>query len=772
MAESTLRPSQQRVVAYGGGKMGVAAVPGSGKTFTLSHLAAALVDRLAAEGRTDDHEVLIVTFTNPAVNSFRSRIGQLVKHERGLLPYVGYRVRTLHGLAHDIVRMRPALVGLSDRFDIVDERVTASIIRDLTEHWVRGNIEQLIPYIQPDLVADERQFSYIMRQQTPRLVEQMAAALIRLAKDNRWAPDDLFDRLDSLPAGTLPLAEMGAEMYASYQRALSYRGAVDFDDLVRYAMQALELDPSFLERLQDRWPYILEDEAQDSSQLQNEMLALLSGDRNEELGLPPKSVNWVRVGDPNQAIYTTFTTADSNLLRHFLAQGDVVEHPLDVSGRSSPDIIRLANHLVRWSADPENLLPEPLHQTFYPSMIQPTTADDPQQNPHSGMIYVGWTEGKNVPPEQEIQIVAASLEQWLPGHQDWTVAVLVPDNSRGFKLAEALKAKGIRYEELLRSTAATRDAASRLQLVFEYLAEPTSSRALARVYREVWWPRHVEAAGEDMLNAVNASVAALRALRATEDFLWPTERDWLAENEAELHADEVERLAAFRRSVQRWLAASVLPVDQLVLTLAQTIFTERKDLALAHKIAVVMGGIAANNKDYRLPQMAQELRLIAENERRFLGFDDGGEGYEPKPGVVTISTMHQAKGLEWDRVYLMAVNSYSFPAGQPGDSYQSEKWFARGSLNLEAEAAEQIKLMMAGLAHEYREGRASAQARLDYAAERMRLLYVGITRARRDLALFWNMGRFWQEGRQNQPALALIELAGFVNDSAQEAARS
>ena len=63
--------------------------------------------------------------------------------------------------------------------------------------------------------------------------------------------------------------------------------------------------------------------------------------------------------------------------------------------------------------------------------------------------------------------------------------------------------------------------------------------------------------------------------------------------------------------------------------------------------------------------------------------------------------MHKAKGLEWDRVYLMAVNSYDFPSAQPYDQYIAEKWFLRqsrqvqtgGPLNLQAEALEQLKIL-------------------------------------------------------------------------------
>ena len=59
---------------------------------------------------------------------------------------------------------------------------------------------------------------------------------------------------------------------------------------------------------------------------------------------------------------------------------------------------------------------------------------------------------------------------------------------------------------------------------------------------------------------------------------------------------------------------------------------------------------------------------------------------------------------------------------------------------------------------EYREGDASQEARLDYAAERLRLLYVGITRARKDLMITWNMGRFWEQGRVNEPAAPFLAL--------------
>ena len=125
------RPLQEEVLQYTHGKMGVAAVPGSGKTQTLSKLAA---DLITGGYIQDDQEILIVTLVNSAVNNFSRRVSGFIQ-QSGLLPDIGYRVRTLHGLAHDIVRERPDLVGLSDRFQIVDEREANDILQNAVQAW-------------------------------------------------------------------------------------------------------------------------------------------------------------------------------------------------------------------------------------------------------------------------------------------------------------------------------------------------------------------------------------------------------------------------------------------------------------------------------------------------------------------------------------------------------------------------------------------------------------------------------------------------------------
>jgi DNA helicase-2/ATP-dependent DNA helicase PcrA len=207
------------------------------------------------------------------------------------------------------------------------------------------------------------------------------------------------------------------------------------------------------------------------------------------------------------------------------------------------------------------------------------------------------------------------------------------------------------------------------------------------------------------------------------------------------------------------------------LTVAQDIFTSAVDVALAHKIAVLLRGVSHTHPDWRLPQFVEELRVISSNERRFIGFDDVGEGYAPKPGVITIATMHAAKGLEWDRVYLLAVSNYGFPSALSYDSYLGERWYVRAAvdrsvdhLNLEAELLAQLESVLAQDIESYEEGAATLAGRVEYAQERLRLLYVGITRARREVIATWNMGRFWQKGSgfESQPALPLVALGEYA----------
>ena len=735
MTGFTPRPAQSEILTYTGGMLGISAVPGSGKTHTLSALAARLI-RSGTLG--DEQEVLIVTLVNSAVDNFSGRIKEFLDLP---MPF-GYRVRTLHGLANDIVREKPAAVGLEDRFSIVDENEANSIRRDAALAWLHAHPTDLDMYLSSTL--DESKRDWVHRQHLPELVNGIALAFVRSAKDARLTPEKLRHLLDLAPA-PLPLAEMGLAIYADYQRALAYRGAVDFDDLIRLAIDLLENDPDFLERLRYRWPYILEDEAQDSSQLQEQILRLLAGHRG----------NWVRVGDPNQAIFETFTTASPKHLLEFIKNEANAYNTLPDSGRCQPSIIALANQLIDWvnGEHPESAVRDALTVPH----IRPTSQGDPQPNPPddpAGLKLVG----NKFTPDEEVEAVVRSIARWLPDHPEATLAVLVPRNLRGTDVIAALKSQGLEFVELLGSTTSTRQAANRLGEVISALSDPQSARRLVKAYLSL----HRDNEQETNTDFEKQIAGLLGECAAIESYVSPRrDRDWLDDLKAGGCSTEVlTELEDFRGTLRRWQGTTALPIDQMILTLSQDLFTAPSDLALAHKLALVLRQAREDHSDWRLPELTNELNLIARNERRFLGFSENDSGFDPShhAGKVVVTTMHKAKGLEWDRVYLVSMNNYDFPSNQPNDRYIAEKWFVRDGLNLEAETLAQLAAARATSEYEfYSEGSATRSARLDYVRERLRLLYVGITRARKELIITWNTGR---QGDQTQ-ALPFNALQGW-----------
>lgn len=758
-----LRPKQAEVLTYRHGRMGVSAVPGSGKTYILSALAAKLLTEVSLE---EGQEVLIVTLTNSAVDNFTSRVDTFLKADEPrpiLVP--NYRVRTLHGLAHDIVRERPSLVGLSENFAIIDERAADSIRSEVARAWLHAHPDALEGYLNPDLDEDKR--NWVRRDHLPELIEEISLSFIRTAKDLRLDPEKLRRKLDEIPF-PLPLLEMGWNIFYDYQRALSYRSAVDFDDLIRLALVALEQDESLLESLRYRWPFILEDEAQDSSRLQEHILGLLVGSNG----------NWVRVGDPNQAIYETFTTASPEYLRRFIADTFVQKGSLPNSGRSTLSIIQLANTLVDWTMT-AHPLPAVRDALQAPPYIAPTPPGDPQPNPPDSPENIHLVDRKFTARE-EVVAIAKSIESWLSEHKDHTLAVLAPTNHRAFEVADELKKLGIEYNDnLLRSSSSTRTTAGTLGTVLQHLSNPDSTRRMVKVL-EAWRRDLRDDQDENLLTARAAEV--LRKCLQVEDFLWPRlDHDWLMESALDEREPEVFALLdSFRQILRRWQGAVLLPVDQIVLTLSQDLFSNPTDLAIAHKLALLLRYSSDLNPHWRLPELTQELAVIARNERRFMGFSTDETGFEPENyrGVVIIATMHKAKGLEWDRIYLMSVNNYDFPSGLPYDQYRGEKWFLRDTLNLEAETRAYLNALFAprlqspatweDSVNPYawpEEGEATTDARLEYIRERLRLLYVGITRAKSDLIVTWNTGR----RGDLQPAVPFLELKRLWEEKPDEA---
>ena len=325
-----LRPEQSRIAQYTGGLLMVSAVPGSGKTTTLSALAAQLI----ADARVnEEQEVLVVTFTTSAASNIKQRIAEFLKARE--MPAAGYKVLTLHALGNAMIREYPALAGVDADFQIYADQ---DAVRDAASSYISFNRERWLSFLRQGLgnMADEAERQW--RNQTERL----ARAVIRTAKNELMSPEALRNLINKIPNSmAAQFLQMGADIYARYEalRNASTEPRLDFDDLISRAVTVLQNDDARA-HFAARWPFILEDEAQDSTPLQERILGLLAREHG----------NWVRVGDPNQAIMTTFTSSNVRFFRdEFRQRPNVRELPLSQSGRSNQRIIDLANNLADWA---------------------------------------------------------------------------------------------------------------------------------------------------------------------------------------------------------------------------------------------------------------------------------------------------------------------------------------------------------------------------------------------------------------------------------------
>ena len=705
MSEFRPRDAQEEVLKYTGGLSGISAVPGSGKTMTIAAVAA----RLIARGVPEEGQVLVVTYQNAAVENVRARIASQLGSQD--LPRRGYDVRTLHSLAYDIIHDNPGLAGTTSDFNVLDERARDALLEGAVRIWNDRNRplwESLLP---------EGRGAEYWRRRWPEIARGVARTVITTAKNQRLNAAMLWEniRADSTASGDLLLC-MGAEIYRTYQQQAETIGGLDFDDLVRMTVDLLEHHPDVTARLHRRWPYVLEDEAQDSMPLQEELLGLLVGEDG----------NWMRVGDPNQAIMSTFTAADPKYLRRFLEQEEVWALTLPESGRSAPRIIDLANHLVTWACE-EHPLAEIRRGAFRPQAIEPTGPDDPQQNPSDEESHIAFRvyEGR----EEELRDVARRAGGFADTHPDQRLSVLVPTNNIGYRMAEHLRERDADFDEFLRSTASSRQVAETLGGILRYLADPLKPDHLEGAYRAIREVRSDELDGDDPERVA----VLLRSCYHPEALLFPqpgARAEEALPKVPGVRTDDIDAAKTLAQHLRRYLRATPLPIEQLVMAVAQDLFTDT-ELATAQKIAAYLRGRAEQNLDWRLPDLARELDQVARG--RFIGLADEDYGFAPRPGTVTLTTMHRAKGLEWDLVYLVGVDGTWFPHTLE-DDFMGEYDFLGG------DPAEQARSSLLSLAGEkgVRGRSATEVAHIEIISERLRLLYVGITRARRYLSISWS----------------------------------
>ncbi len=677
----TLRPAQRQALLYEGGPLGISAVPGSGKTFTLE----ALIAELILKRGIPADRIGVFTYMRSSRANLTNRINQQLMHHG-----VSGRLEafTLHSLALKVLQQFPARSGL-ETIDVLEGYEQERFISRLTQAWLRNNPriwEPLLPTGGEAFQAARNRASFA------RGFKSMCREVIRAAKNYRLPPGAI-----QAQEGFLPWA---LSIYSSYQFELNRTGKLDYDDLGWRAVDLLEQDEQSCNLVGEWYDYLFEDESQDSSPLQERLLQLLSA----------RTGNLVRVGDPNQSIMSTFTTAEPRFFRRFCQKSRPVL--LEESSRSAPMIIALANALVDWATLDH---PNPqLRSALVAQHIKLATTGPANPLDTEAAIHFEVFTGQ---PEQEMAAVAEQAAAALaerPGH---SFAVLVSTNELGARLLQTLQSQNVRVQDLLRSNPTQRELIDRLRLITEFFAQPAASPRLAAVFAVLapW-------AGLTRQEAASHQDWLLRA--HPEDLLFPA---FGAKLTLDRSIENKEAVLKVLNVLSGWLSTARRPWSEVLRLVVQTLYRSGGEIFLGNYVVDQLERVLGEAPAADWQEIADEIQSILDGSLNNLPSE--AFSFAPEPGAVTVTTTHRAKGLEWDEVFLTGLSAYEYPVLR--EDRPVGLYFLEG-MDMRAEALSELKAL-ARL--QKRRSSATEQAFLDLAAEKLRLLYVGITRAKRRLVL-------------------------------------
>lgn len=693
LAEIELRPGQDKVMDYEGGYLAVSAVPGSGKTFTLAHLAAKLI----AQEKVQPGKILIVTYMNSAVANFRARINKFLEGY-GLPENRGYDVKTLHSLAVNILKQRSDLVLINDDFTVIDKQQRSQTIKKIANSWLvehrrewkrvlrRGQKEDKFRHDLPNIIK-----SWISHLKMRGIERSQALELQKRAPDNSYL-------------------SWAAELLVAYIDELNENAWVDFDDLLINTWKLLKSDTEFRQRLSKKWTYIFEDEAQDSNKVQEAILEYLAG----------RDGNLVRVGDSNQAIMGTFTAADPEVFRSFCARDEVAEEAILYSGRSSQEIIDLANYLVHWTrrSHPNQKCRDALEE-------QEIYAVGDEENPS--------TEGHQVSAkifttaQEEIDWIVSQAQFELEENEEGKIGVLVPNGYVQEQMVTACEDKDLPVESVGDLNQGQQFTITALIKAISYLAEPQDEGKLLELITKVFL--------RDFSQREDEIIAKLLQTEGLEEIIYPLGGELSAAKLPEELFNNQQLYQQFNRArekIKDWLEASIeLAPDELLLFVAESLEFEGELLALVQGIALQIRDELRLNPDYRLIDIMRQLDELENSFKQLANKFNKLSGFEPQAGVITVLTAHKAKGLEWDSVFVTSIVRDNYPVTL-NDRFRGEySYLVRGHKNPKA----QVEAELERLADNKPAQDSNKEAKIKVIKERLRLLYVAITRAEKNLYL-------------------------------------
>jgi DNA helicase-2/ATP-dependent DNA helicase PcrA len=640
-----LNAEQREAVEALDGPVLVLAGAGTGKTRVLT----SRIAHILSMGRARPGEILSVTFTNKAAREMKLRLGQMLGQAVEGMPWLG----TFHSIGGRILRTHAELVQLKSNFTVLD---------------VDDQIRLLKQLLQAENIDDKR------------WPARMLAGLIDGWKNRGLTPSQV-------PPGEAAVFGngKGGKLYAAYQERLKILNAADFGDLLLENIRLFREHPDVLRQYQNRFKFILVDEYQDTNVAQYLWLRLLAQapspvipgraeganpeSRDQHLdsasslsahpGMTAHAKNICCVGDDDQSIYGWRGAEVDNILRfdHDFPGAKIIR--LERNYRSTGHILAAASHLI---AHNEGRLGKTLR----------TEDVDGEKVTVTG----SWDS------EEEARAIGEEIEQLQrAGHKLNDIAILVRASFQMREFEDRFVTLGLPYRVIggprFYERAEIRDALAYLRVI----NSPADDLAFERIVNV---PKR--GLGDATVQLLHDH-ARKRRIPLSEAARAVVETD-------ELKPKARSSLRALLDSFVRWRAQSeVMPHTELAeIVLDESGYTEmwQKD-----RSADAAGRLENLKELVRSMEEFENLQGFLEHISLVMDRDTGADA-----DAVSLMTLHSAKGLEFDNVFLPGWEEGLFPHQRALDE----------------------------------QGRAGLE-------EERRLAHVGLTRARRRAKLYFATNR-------------------------------
>ncbi len=594
---SRLNPEQARAVTTTDGPLLILAGAGSGKTRVLAHRVAYLIGVKGVK----PWQILAVTFTNKAAAEMRARILALVGEQAR-----DVAMGTFHSLCARVLRRDGSAIGIDPRFAIYDtDDQTSTIKLVLRDLDLAGTSE-----LRPQAI---------------------------LGQIGRWK-NDLVGPEAAETAAHGYQEEIAARAYRAYQGRLKAASALDFDDLLNEAVRLLEQAPGALSHYQDRWRYLHVDEYQDTNRAQYLWIRLLAGERK----------NLAVVGDDDQSIYSWRGADLRNILDFERDYPNATVVKLEQNYRSTQLILDAAHAVVsRNEARKDKKLWT--------------------QNPR-GVLIERFEAGSE---DEEAEWVARQVEALVGGrgaggsflarradegddrrYNLRDLSIMYRTNAQSRAIEEAFLRYGLRYQLVGGTRFYQRREIKDALAYLRVLRSDTDTAAFERIINVP--PRGI---GDKTISAVRAESTRL------EGDVWQALRALAASDSTQIAVATRTRTAvasfvAMIEKLRRRIGVLDLP-ELLDVVLEQSGYRqmlfdgsqEGEDRwANLLELREVVTRYADLDPEDALDRLLEETALVADQD-----------SYEKDADAVTLITLHAAKGLEFDVVFITGLEEGVFP---------------------------------------------------------------------------------------------------------------